>query len=121
MDTPSNLLKPIYLAKKTGSTYDDEGNEIATYSAPVPYSINHQPASGDSDIQMYGARILQIQKAFVDKDKFNNIFSEFDNAYLDGTNPTGELINGSNANYRVQAVLIQNKKILVYFERLNSK
>jgi hypothetical protein len=121
MATPQQWLKTIYLAKKTSSTRDYEGNEIATYSAPIPYEINHQPASGDSDIQMYGARILQIQKAFVDKDKFNNIFSEFDKVYLDGINPTGELINGSKANYRVQAVLKQNKKILVYFERLNSK
>jgi len=121
MATPEQWLKTIYLAKKTTSTLDDEGNEIATYSTPVMYKINHQPASGKSDIQMYGERILQIQKALVDKETFNNIFIEFDKVYLDGANLTGELVNGSNANYRVQAVLPQNNKILVYFERLNSK
>lgn len=46
---------------------------------------------------------------------------ENDLAYLDGVNPIDEDINGDNANYRVDSVRWQNKKVAIYFEKLPNK
>lgn len=46
---------------------------------------------------------------------------ENDLAYLDGTTPENEGIYGDNANYRVDSVRYQNKKVAIYFEKLPNK
>lgn len=56
--------------------------------------------------------------------KFTKIdmpIKENDLAYLDGATPDGEEVNGDNANYRVDSVRWQNKKIAIYFEKLPNK
>lgn len=121
MNTPTNWNKTLWLAKRTGTNLDDFGNEVSTYDTPVKYEANYQTVNADSDIQMFGERATQIQKALFDKDKFKGVFKEFDLVYLDGSNPTNEKVNGDNANYRVQSIREQNLKIMVYFERLTSR
>ena len=46
---------------------------------------------------------------------------ENDLAYLDGATPENEKNNGDNANYRVDSIRKQNRKIAIYFEKLPSK
>jgi hypothetical protein len=106
----------IYLAKKSGYTTD--GNEIATYSIPVAYRITVQPVSGYLDVQTYGTRVQKMYKAVIDSARFKGIFCEGDKAYLEGATPTGETVNGQNANYLVISVRPQYKAIQVYFEKL---
>ena len=48
-------------------------------------------------------------------------FKEFDVAYLDGTTPSGESVNGQNANYRLYPPRNQNKVIVIYFEKIIDK
>lgn len=46
---------------------------------------------------------------------------ENDLAYLDGATPENEKNNGDNANYRVDSIRKQNRKIAIYFEKLPNK
>lgn len=49
------------------------------------------------------------------------VIKENDLVYLDGITPAGEQVYGENANYRVDSVRVQNKKIAIYFEKLPNK
>ena len=111
-------LKEIYIAKKIGIVEDDYGHEIVQYGKPEKYLMNVQPLSGSSDIEAYGSRILQMQKGMCEYDKYFGLFKEDDIAYLDGIKPEGETVHGELGNYRIDAVLNQNKRIAIYFERL---
>ena len=42
-------------------------------------------------------------------------------AYLDRITPEGEKVNGDKANYKIDSVREQNKKIAIYFEKLPNK
>lgn len=114
----NKCLKEIYISKKSATTTDDWGNKVATYEIPIKYLMNVQPLNGSSDIQAYGTRINQMQKAICDHSKYFGLFDVDDIVYLDGANPTGEITNGDNANYRIEAILNQNKVVAIYFERI---
>lgn len=113
----------IYIAKKTKSNgkdvFDDDGR--VSYQAPVSYRMNVLAISGKTDIEMYGQKANKMQKAVVDYDTYFGMFEENDKAYLDGAVPTGETTNGFKANYRIDAVINQNKIIKIYFEKLETK
>lgn len=112
--------KNVYIAKKISATIDDYGNEVVTYSSPVKYRMNHHPVSAEVDLVEFGEKAKQMQRAVISiRDK--NIFKENDLVYLDGATPEGEQENGDNANYRAYPPRIQNKVVLVYFERLSGK
>ena len=111
-------LKEIYIAKKIGTIEDDYGHETVQYDKPKKYLMNVQPLSGSSDIEAYGSRIMQMQKGMCEYDKYFGKFSEDDVVYLDGATPDGETVYGEFGNYRIDAVLNQNKRIAIYFERL---
>ena len=64
---------------------------------------------------------MQMQRAVVDFDEYFGVFDIDDLAYLDGQTPSNEKTNGQNANYRIDAILNQNKAIVIYFEKLASK
>ena len=83
--------------------------------------INVQPISSYPDMQEFGEKTEQIQKAVIEYEKYFGKFKEFDLAYLDGANPENEQTNGANANYRLYPPRNQNKVILLYFERLTGK
>lgn len=79
--------KDIWIAKKIGSKEDDYGYEIPIYSKPQKYQMNVQPVNSSADIQEFGERAKQMQKAVIELKKYLGEFKEFDVAYLDGITP----------------------------------
>ena len=120
----ANALSDCYIAKRKDSlSYDDYGNAVPQYEAPnsTPYRWNIQPVKMDSSTDTFGEKILKMKVAMLvgeDAIKFRNEFQEYDLAYLDGASPVGEIIYGSNANYRIYAVRPQNVALLIYFEKI---
>lgn len=110
--------KKIYIANRTGKEIDDYNNEISSFSTPFPINCNVQPLSGSSDIMAYGEKIRLMQKTLVDFSYWNGKINVGDVAYLNGITPTGETVNGEKANYRVESILPQNLKLVVYFEKI---
>ena len=115
-----NLYKNCYIAKRLEPKLDDYGNEIEQYSKPKKYRFNVQPiggttnsTSGRTDIMAYGQKAMQMQRAIIDYKTYFGIFEVDDLAYLDGKTPKGEIVNGGKANYRIDAVLNQNKVIAI--------
>lgn len=119
--TGKHWLKDIYIASLTGVEEDDYGNETVKYGTPIALKMNVQPLSGSSDIEEYGSKTSQMQKGMCDYEKYYGQFKEDDVAYLEGATPEGEIQNGANANYRIDSVRNQNKRISIYFERLIGK
>lgn len=115
------ITKPnsiCYIASKLESTYDDYGNEITQYAEPQKYFFDIQPLTGSSDMQAYGEKIDNMKVAYLPKIKYQNMFKEFDVAYLDGNEPLDESFNGDNANYRIYSVTPQNANIRVVFVKI---
>ena len=123
--------KDIYIAKKEK---DDKGKDIidkygkVRYLKAEKYRFNVQPmgatanaTNGKTDIMDYGQKAMLMQRAIVDYKTYFGLFEVDDLAYLDGETPEGENINGEKANYRIDAVLNQNKVIAIYFEKLTEK
>ena len=79
--------------------------------------MNVQPLNGGIEIEAYGSRAMQIQKAVCKSNEYADAFHENDVAYLEGKTPKDEKVYGDNANYRIDAVLTQNKCIAIYFEK----
>lgn len=116
--------KEIYIAKKEK---DKDGQDVidkygkVRYLKPKKYLFNVQPLNGSTDIMGYGQDAQQIQRATINFEKYFGIFEVDDLAYLDGVTPKDETNNGERANYRIDAVLNQNKIIAIYFEKLTEK
>lgn len=114
--------KDLYIVSFVQDEYDDEGNKIPTYAKPEYIGKeNIQSLSGESDIAEYGEKVEKMQKVLLDYDKYLGKFKEKDLAYLDRITPEGEQINGDKANYKIDSVREQNKKIAIYFEKLPNK
>ena len=114
--------KDLYIASFLKDEYDDEGNKISTYAKPDYIGKeNIQPWSVQSDVAEYGTRVTKMQKVLLDYDKYLGKFKENDLAYLDGITPKDEQVYGDNANYKINSVRNQNKKIAIYFEKLPNK
>ena len=110
----------IYVAKKLDSTYDDYGNEITNYDEPVKYFFNVQPVTNTSNASAFGELVPRLKVAVIPKTEYENVFNEFDLAYLDGITPEEEVFNGAKANYRIYSVQPQNAIIKVYFLKIIS-
>lgn len=115
-----NWKKTIYIAKRLSAIEDDYANEVITYSEPLKYQFNVQPLSSDVDLREFGEKASMIQKAVIPI-KYKNVFEEGDIAYLDGVTPENEIVNGSNANYKIKPPRNQNMAITIYFERITGK
>lgn len=119
--------KSLYIASFLNDDMDDYGQTIATYDEPVFIGVeNIQPLSGSTDIEEYGNKVIKMQKVLLDYDKYLNKFKENDLAYIevDKTVIDKEIENktyGDNANYRIDSVRNQNRKIAIYFEKLPNK
>lgn len=108
-----------YIGSKLESDFDDNGNEIKKFAKPKEYFFNIQPVSSASDIQDFGENASKMKVAVItNRAKYENKFKEFDCAYLDGVTPSGEKVNGQNANYRVYSVRPQNVVIRVFFMKI---
>lgn len=123
--------KEIYIAKKekdkNGENIIDRYGNVK-YAKAKKYCFNVQPiggttnsTSGRTDIMDYGQKAMQMQRAIIDYKTYIGIFDVDDLAYLDGATPKGEIQNGDNANFRIDAILNQNKVIAIYFEKLTEK
>ena len=114
-----NVKSKCYIGSKLNSTFDDSGNEIEVYDTPIEYHFNIQPVTLTSDIEAFGENANKMKVALItNRRKYDNLFKEFDCAYLDGATPEGESINGQNANYRVYSVQPQNVAIRVFFIKI---
>ena len=116
-----NWNKTCYIASKyENPELDDYGNEINTYSKPVRYSFNIQPASGDFETTLYGEKISKIYRAIVPI-KYQGKIKEGDIAYLDGANPSNEVKGtyGANGNYVVDSIRPQNIAMAIYFRKID--
>lgn len=114
--------KSLYIASFIEDSLDDYGNTISTYGRPeFVGKENIQPLSGSTDIEEYGSKVSKMQKVLLDYDKYLGKFKENDLAYIEDTTPENEEIYGDNANYRIDSVRNQNRKIAIYFEKLPNK
>lgn len=111
--------RKIYLARWIREDYDDDDNPIQIYEKPIALSCTLNSLSGSYDVAVYGDKIKNMCKTMLDYDEWLNGIKEKDVVYLYGATPDNELVHGDNANYRVCAILPQNLKIMVYFERIN--
>lgn len=120
-NTFANVNKEIYIARKSSVTYDDYNNEIINYEKPFYYGLaNYQPLNWKSlqaYKEVYGEVQSNVVQCLIDYSD-ENMFKEFDLAYLYGATPNGETINGENANYVVKAFRKQNTRIMVIFEEI---
>ena len=97
---------------------DNYGYETATYGEHyVIKDVTLNSLSGYMEMQMFGTKISRMCKTLVDYDQWLGKINEKDGAYLYGASPMNENNIGDNANYTVTAVLPQNKKIAIYFEK----
>ncbi len=114
--------KSLYITSFLKDDYDDDGNAVPIYDKPICIGLeNIQPLSGTSEVQEYGTKVSKMQKVLLDYDKYLGKFKENDLAYIEDTTPEGEEVYGDNANYRIDSVRNQNKKIAIYFEKLPNK
>ena len=115
---PEKWVKDVYIASKSGTQLDIEGNEINVYDKP--YKFNYQPVNTDADIAEFGEKASIMKKAVIPI-SYQGQFKEFDVAYLDGVTPEGEEEHGDNANYRLLPPRDGNSVIIIYFEKLTGK
>lgn len=115
-----NWNKGCYIASFKETVADYNGNEINYYYKPEFHMFNIQPASGSTDIALYGEKVSKMQKTIVSMKEYANVFKEGDKAYLEGTEPINETEDtyGSGANYKIISVRPQNTVILIYFEKI---
>lgn len=114
--------KTLYIASFIEDSLDDYGNKITVYDKPEFIGKeNIQSLSGSTDIEEYGNKVSKMQKVLLDYDKYLGKFKENDLAYIEDTTPEGEEVFGDNANYRIDSVRNQNRKIAIYFEKLPNK
>lgn len=114
------LYSNIYISKKLGTKEDENHNEVPYYEEPVFYKKwNIQYLESESEQLEFGENASKMRLAVIPRTpKYENKFTEFDLAYLDGVTPEGENIIGQNANYRIYAVRPQNSIIKIYFLKL---
>ena len=111
--------KDLWIASKKKSVKDSFGNEIPVYGKPKKYHFNYQPVTSETELEAFGVVGLQMMKAICSKKLYENVFKEYDLAYLDGATPDGETRNGANANYRIYGnPLNQNLVVTIYFEKI---
>lgn len=119
MITPiSSWKKSLYLAKRVGVERDINKNQVEVFDTPIELNMNYQPLSEDTRIEMFGTNSKEIYRAVsVAPYQVFNI-SEMDRVYLNGKTPTGETVNGENANFVVKRVSTQNVLTSYYFESI---
>lgn len=116
-----NWNKDLYIATKKEVILDDYGNEIVTYNKPFYFGeVNYQPLTKkdlEAYYKTYGETQNSIISLLIDYTE-DGRFKAFDVAYLYGTTPKDEEVNGANANYLVRSYKPQNTKIMVIFEEI---
>ena len=108
----------IWIAKKLGEDFDENGNQIPIYEEPQKYFLNVQTLSETSDIMEFGEKVSSTKViSITEMKKYKGKFKEFDLVYINST-PDGELTNGDNEDYKIVGVRNQNTSIRVYISKL---
>ena len=94
---PRDWMKDIYIASKTSIEYDDEGNEIVKYDAPIKYKFTVNDVSSYAELAEFGEQ-AKITKKIVAPIKYKDTFKEFDVAYIN-TTPDDETRNGEKIGF----------------------
>jgi hypothetical protein len=117
MITPiSSWRETVYIAKRSTVTTSSVGDQTQTYSTPVAYTLNVQPVPRDAAIELFGANVKKLYKCLALSTTLD--INQFDAVYLDGATPTGETVNGYNANFIVRQADKQNVATIYYFESI---
>ena len=114
---PDLWAKKLYIASKTGTDLDDEGNEITTYDTPVEYSFNYRGVKSYAEMAEFGEK-ASITQRMVIPISYDGVFKEFDVAYLYGATPDGENNNGDKANYVLLPPRVGNSVIIIYMQKI---
>jgi hypothetical protein len=117
---PNTWAKTCYIASKTGTDVDEEGNEVAIYDTPVEYKFNYRAVSSDSDLREFGEK-ASITQRMVIPISYKGVFKEFDVAYLYDNTPDDEGKNGDNANYVLLPPRNGNSVIIIYMQKIIGK
>lgn len=123
--------KPMFIGEEniqplSGSTDVAEyGNKVSKIQKVLlDFTVKIRNKNSVNDINIMSVKKLNdtIVKYLVLKfTEVDTPIKENDLAYLDGVTPENEETFGDNANYRVDSVRMQNKKIAIYFEKLPNK
>ncbi len=117
MITPiQSWRKDVYIAKRISVVKDNRGNQTQVYAVPLLFTLNVQPLSEQTKIELFGANAKKMYKAIVVEEDYD--INELDVVYLDGATPLLEAKNGFNANYVVRRASKQNLVTLYYFESI---
>jgi hypothetical protein len=111
------IKRKVWIAPYLFPDVDVNDNPIDVYDKPFEIECSLNSLSGSTDIAAFGERIKHMAKTILDY-KYIEDIHEQDKAYLYGRTPSSEENNGDNANYQVVAIMPQNRKIQVYFEKL---
>ncbi len=127
----STYDKPIYIGKEniqplSGQSDIVEYGTRVTKMQKVLLDTNFKIKNNNKVKNIDGLPVKELDVMTVKSLtlKYNDqkiTIKENDLAYLDGAIPESEQVNGDNANYRVDSVRYQNKKIAIYFEKLPNK
>ena len=113
------VKRPIYIASKIDSEFDDYGNEIPKYAKPQKFNFNVQALTNGSEIREFGETATSLKRATItEKTKYLNKFKEFDKVYIYNKPSANEVNYGDNADYRVYLVREQNTSIVLYLLKL---
>ena len=123
--------KPIYIGKEniqplSGQSDIVEYGTRVTKMQKVLLDMNFKVESNNKVNDINKMMVKELDKMTVKsltlkyRDQKVTI-KEKDLAYLDRITPDGEQVNGDNANYKIDSVREQNKKIAIYFEKLPNK
>lgn len=116
--------KEIWIAKRKSAEINEYGVEIETFEKPIKYAMNYQPVSGYTDYVVYGDKMRDTYRAFVNRLAYQNVINVGDRVYLsDGQLAESELEKIAmsdneyceKANYSVYVVLPQNYKTQIDF------
>lgn len=117
MITPiKSWRKNIFIAKRTGVARDNKGNQKPVYATPIAYTMNVQPMTEATRIEMFGANAKKMYSALVRQLDLD--ISELDVVYLEGNTPENEEVIGANANYVVRRIASPNITTMYYFESI---
>ena len=114
---PDTWAKKLFIASKTGTDLDDEGNEITTYDTPIEYSFNYRGVKSYAEMAEFGEK-ASITQRMVIPISYNGVFKEFDVAYLYDATPDGENNNGDKANYVLLPPRVGNSVIIIYMQKI---
>ena len=100
--------KEIWIAKRKSAEINEYGVEIETFEKPIKYAMNYQPVSGYTDYAVYGDKMRDTYRAFVNRLEYQNVINVGDRVYLsDGQLAESEL-------EKIDGVLKVNKTSFKY-------